>query len=57
MLVLCLLNVEGSLALDLSSAAFVVFVFGFAVSKVESILQVCQGVFRALADYMVVAVS
>jgi hypothetical protein len=57
MLVFCLLSVEGSLALDLSIAAFVVSVFAFGVSGVESILEVRLGVFRALEGFMVVAAS
>jgi hypothetical protein len=52
-----LLSVEGSLALDLSIAAFTVSVFAFAVSGVESILKVRLGVFRALEGFMVVAAS
>jgi hypothetical protein len=55
MLVFCLLSVEGSLALDLSIAAFVVSVFAFAVSGVQSILKVWLRVFRALEGVMVVA--
>jgi hypothetical protein len=55
MLVCCFLSVEGSLALDLSIANFVVSVFAFAVSGVESILKVQLGVFRALGGFMVVA--
>jgi hypothetical protein len=57
MLVFCLLSVEGLLALDLSITAFVVSVFAFAVSGVESILKVRHGVFQALEGYMVVAAS
>jgi hypothetical protein len=57
MLVFCLLSVEGSLALDLSIAAFVVSVFAFAVSGVESILEVRLGVFRALEGFMIAAAS
>jgi hypothetical protein len=57
MLVFCLLSVEGSLALDLSIAAFVVSAFAFAVAGVESILKVRLGVFRALEGLMVVAAS
>ena len=57
MLSCCLLSVEGSLALDLSIAAFVVSVFAFAVSGVESVLEVRLGVFRVLEGFMVVATS
>jgi len=57
MLVFCLLSVEGSLALDLSIAAFVVSVFAFAVSGVESILTVRLGVFPGLEGFMVVTAS
>jgi len=56
-LVFCLLSVKGSLALDLSIAAFVVSVFAFAVSGSESILEVCLGVLWALEGFKVVATS
>jgi hypothetical protein len=55
--VFCLLSVEGSLAHDLSIAAFAVSVFAFAISAVESILKVRLGVFRALEGFMVIAAS
>jgi hypothetical protein len=45
------------LALNLSIAAFVVSVFAFAVSGVESILKVRLGVFPGLEGFMVIAAS
>ena len=55
--VFSLLSVEGSLALDLLIAAFVVSVFAFALYGVESILKVRLGEFWALEGFMVVAAS
>jgi len=57
MLLFHLLLVKGSLALDLSIAAFVVSVFAFAVSGGGSILKVWLSVFRALKGLMVIATS
>jgi len=55
--VICLVSVERSLAIDLSIGVFVISVFDFAVSGVESILKVWLGVFRALEGFMVVVRS
>jgi len=57
MLVFHLLNIEGSLALDLLIAAFAVCVFAFAISGGETILVVRFGVFRALEGVMTFAAT